>query len=1174
MTYPHTSPPIGAADSSGAAGTDGRSDADGASGIGASGIGAGIGAGIPASVPASPNFPAIEERILAFWKADSTFAASIDAREGCDEWVFYDGPPFANGMPHYGHLLTGYAKDLFPRFQTMRGKQVHRRFGWDTHGLPAELEAMRQLGITEKREIEEMGIARFNAVARESVLKYTSEWEDYVTRQARWVDFENDYKTLDVTFMESVIWAFKQLHEKNLAYEGYRVLPYCWKDETPLSNHELRMDDDVYKMRQDQSVTVTFPLDGVKAESLGLTGVKALAWTTTPWTLPTNMALAVGPAIEYAVVPSGPLGSADGAHGAAPSTAPSTTAAVAASTAQTETGFSEYLLATDTVGAHFKELGYESAAEATAAISRRILGAELDGVTYARLWDYYADTELWGTQNAWQILVAEYVATGEGTGIVHQAPAYGEDDQIVTGKAGIPVIISVDEGGKFLSVITEVAGQHVFDANKPLTQMLRADGRLFRVASYEHSYPHCWRCRNPLIYKAVSSWFVKVPEFRDRMTELNENINWVPDNVKDGQFGKWIGNARDWSISRNRYWGSPIPVWKSDDADYPRIDVYGSLAEIEADFGRLPLNADGEPDLHRPFIDELTRPNPDDPTGLSTMRRIEDVLDVWFDSGSMPFAQVHYPFENEQWFDTHNPADFIVEYIGQTRGWFYTLHALSTALFDRPAFKNVISHGIVLGSDGQKMSKSLRNYPDVSEVFDRDGADAMRWFLMSSSVIRGGNLVVTEEGIRESVRQFLLPLWSTYYFFTLYANAATGLGQQNAAGYTAVWRTDSTNTLDRYLLAKTRQLVIDVTAELEALDSPLAAAKLRDFADVLTNWYVRRSRDRFWAGENADAFDTLYTVLETVTRVAAPLIPLIGEEIWQGLTGGRSVHLEDWPDATLFPEDATLVETMDRVREIASSGLALRKVKNLRVRLPLAKLTIVAAGTEALEQFAGILRDELNVKAVAFESRGGESLESFGISRKLTINARALGPRVGKQVQQVIQSAKAGDWTVSADPASGLETVVVAGFPLEPAEYELELESADEANAIAFLADGGFVLLDTTMNAELAAEGLARDAIRAIQDTRKAAGLNVSDRIVLSMVAADDADFQSLRAFEQTIAGETLAVDFRLVQSDIPEIVAAQTAGVGAQRTVLTADKYANAGVLVIDVWKVTPTDV
>jgi len=1082
-------------------------------------------------VPSSPRFPAIEERVLAYWKHDGTFQASINQREGAEEWVFYDGPPFANGLPHFGHLLTGFAKDLFPRYQTMRGKQVHRRFGWDTHGLPAELEAMKQLGINEKSQIEEMGIAQFNDAAQASVLRYTEEWERYVTRQARWVDFDNAYKTLDVTFMESVIWAFKQLYDKGLAYEGFRVLPYCWHDETPLSNHELRMDDDVYKTRQDQSVTVTFPLDGVRAESLGLTAVKALAWTTTPWTLPTNLALAVGPDIVYAVVPSGPLGAGDGSA----------------------EGVADFLLALDTVAAYAKDLGYESAEAANAAVTKTVTGSQLEGVRYARLWDYYADTELWGTENAWQILVADYVATGEGTGIVHQAPAYGEDDQLVCAAAGIPVILSVDEGGKFLPNIADVAGLQVFDANKPLIQKLRTDERLLRVASYEHSYPHCWRCRNPLIYKAVSSWFVRVPEFRDRMSELNQEINWVPDNVKDGQFGKWVGNARDWSISRNRYWGSPIPVWKSDNPDYPRVDAYGSLAEIEADFGRVPLGAEGQPDLHRPYIDELTRPNPDDPTGKSTMRRIEDVLDVWFDSGSMPFAQVHYPFENQEWFDSHNPADFIVEYIGQTRGWFYVMHALSTAIFDRPAFTNVISHGIVLGSDGQKASKSLRNYPDVFETFDRDGADAIRWFEMSSSVIRGGNLIVSEEGIRAGVREFLLPLWSTYYFFTLYANAA---------GVSATWRTDSTNLLDRYLLAKTHQLIVDVTTELDALDSPMAAAKLRDFADVLTNWYVRRGRDRFWAGDDAQAFDTLYTVLETVARVAAPFIPLIAEELWRGLTGGRSVHLTDWPDAAQFPADDGLVAAMDRVREVASAGLALRKAKNLRVRLPLAKLTVVTAAG-GLATFDDILRDELNVKEVVVQNLEEHSLEAFGITRRLSVSARALGPRLGKQVQQVIQAAKAGDWVSTSST-----TVTVGGVLLEPGEFDLELEAASEASAIAFLPDGGFVILDTEITPELEAEGLSRDIIRAIQDTRKAAGFEVSDRITLALTGSSTDDIAALEKFAESIAAETLTVEMSFAVSADPETEAALDSMVGSQRATLAVGQYSNAGVLVIDLGK------
>ena len=1066
--------------------------------------------GPAADLAPSPRFPQIEEDVLAFWDRDETFRASIEQREGAPEWVFYDGPPFANGLPHYGHLLTGYAKDLFPRFQTMRGNKVDRVFGWDTHGLPAELEAMKQLGITEKDEIERMGVATFNAKARESVLEYTREWQDYVTRQARWVDFERGYKTLDVTYMESVLWAFKTLFDKGLAYEGYRVLPYCWRDETPLSSHELRMDDDVYKMRQDPSVTVTFPLVGPKAEALGLTGVRALAWTTTPWTLPTNLALAVGPDIRYVVLPAGPAGAADVHH---------TPEGVADDAV--EASAHRYLLAADLLAGYAKDLGYESAEDAAAAVQQEVTGAELDGVAYDRLFDYYADAEVWGTQQAWRILVDDYVTTTDGTGIVHQAPAYGEDDKRVADAAGIPTIVSLDDGGRFLPQVTDVAGELWMDANTPLIRILRQHGRLLRLQSYEHSYPHCWRCRNPLIYKAVSSWFVRVTDFKDRMIELNEQITWAPENVKHGQFGKWLEGARDWSVSRNRYWGSPIPVWKSDDPAYPRVDVYGSLEELERDFGRLPRDPEGNIDLHRPYIDDLTRPNPDDPTGRSTMRRIEDVFDVWFDSGSMPYAQVHYPFENREWFDEHSPADFIVEYIGQTRGWFYVMHALSTALFDRPAFTGVSCHGIVLGSDGQKMSKSLRNYPDVSEVFDRDGSDAMRWFLMSSSVLRGGNLVVTEEGIRAGVREFLLPLWNAWYFFGTYANAA------GPEGYEASWRTDSTDVLDRYILALTGDLVREVAADLEALDSTTACARLRDFAEVLTNWYIRRSRDRFWVGVTDDprsreAFDTLYTVLETLTRVAAPLIPLVAERVWQGLTGGRSVHLQDWPDAAAFAPAADIRTAMDAVRDVSSVANALRKKEGRRVRLPLPKLTVVVPDAASLAQFEDILRDELNVKAVALTELGEQTASEYGITHRLTVNARAAGPRLGKQVQQAIQAAKAGDW----QETDGV--VVAGGIPLEAGEYELVLETTGrpEGEALAVLPAGGFVLLETATTPELEAEGLARDVIRAIQDTRKGAGFAVSDRIALSLSFADDEDAAAVRSAFDTagVATETLAL--------------------------------------------------
>ncbi|WP_431795599.1 isoleucine--tRNA ligase [Microbacterium enclense] len=1111
-----------------------------------------------ASVVPSPRFPEIERDTLVFWDADDTFRASIANRDGAEEWVFYDGPPFANGLPHYGHLLTGYAKDVFPRFQTMRGKKVDRVFGWDTHGLPAELEAMKQLGITEKDEIERMGVAVFNGKARESVLEYTRDWQDYVTRQARWVDFERGYKTLDTSYMESVLWAFKTLHDKGLAYEGYRVLPYCWRDETPLSSHELRMDDDVYKMRQDPSVTVTFPLVGAKAEALGLTGVRALAWTTTPWTLPTNLALAVGPGIRYAVIEGGPHGAAD-VHRAPDGTPDEAIEATA----------HRYLLAEDLLPNYAKDLGYETPDAARQAVQTTILGAELEGVSYDRLFDYYADAETWGTGNAWKILVDDYVTVSDGTGIVHQAPAYGEDDKRLADAAGLPTIISLDDGGRFLSAVTDVAGELWMEANRPLIRLLKQGGRLLREASYEHSYPHCWRCRNPLIYKAVSSWFVRVTDVKDRLLENNQQITWVPENVKEGQFGKWLEGARDWSISRNRYWGSPIPVWKSDDPNFPRVDVYGSLAEMEADFGRLPRNADGEVDLHRPYIDDLTRPNPDDPTGRSTMRRIEDVLDVWFDSGSMPFAQVHYPFENHEWFDEHSPADFIVEYIGQTRGWFYVMHVLSTALFDRPAFTGVSCHGIVLGNDGQKMSKSLRNYPDVREVFDRDGSDAMRWFLMSSSVLRGGNLVVTEEGIRSGVREFLLPLWNAWYFFATYANAS-------GDGYTAEWRTDSTDVLDRYILALTGDLVRDVATDLEGLDSTTAAERLRDFAEVLTNWYIRRSRDRFWVGvtdnpSSREAFDTLYTVLETLTRVAAPLLPLVTERVWQGLTGGRSVHLEDWPDATAFPAAADIRTAMDTVRDVSSVANALRKREGKRVRLPLPRLTVVTPDAAGLAQFEDLVREELNVKDVRLVDLTPQSFDEFGLAQRLVVNARAAGPRLGKRVQQVIQAAKAGAW---AETGRGIvvqtpDGEVVLGLGEGTLETDASRLAEGEAVALLVAADG-FLVLDTSTTPELEAEGLARDMIRGIQDTRKAAGFDVSDRIALTLTFDDDTDARAVAdAFDLAgVASETLAEGVVLA-SRTERLIERGEAREPEFENVLAAKTYANVGAVTVSVARI-----
>ena len=999
-------------------------------------------------VDSQPNFPALENETLEFWATDGTFQASLDQRDtgtnGDNEYVFYDGPPFANGLPHYGHLLTGFVKDAVPRYQTMQGKRVERRFGWDCHGLPAEAEAERQLGISGRQAITDFGIEKFNEYCKESVLRYTSDWERYVTRQARWVDFANDYKTLDVSYMESVMWAFKTLWDKGLIYEGFRVLPYSWALETPLSNTETRMDD-AYKQVQDPALTVAFVL---------ATGESLLAWTTTPWTLPSNLALAVSPDVSYVRV----------RHNG-----------------------TVYILAEARLGAYEKELE-------GAEVLDTVLGSALVGRTYTPMFSYFADQP-----DAFRVIAGDFVTTEDGTGVVHLAPGFGEDDQRVCSENGIGLVVPVDSRGLFTSEVPDFLGMLVFDANPLIIRELKSRGVVLRHETYDHAYPHCWRTGKPLIYKAVSSWFVNVTAVKERMVALNEQITWVPEHLQHGSFGKWLENARDWTISRNRFWGSPIPVWRSDDPAYPRIDVYGSLAELERDFGVVVT------ELHRPVVDDLVRPNPDDPTGKSMMRRVLEVLDCWFESGSMPFAQVHYPFENQEWFDQHYPGDFIVEYIGQTRGWFYTLHVLATALFDRPAFSTCVSHGIVLGDDGAKMSKSLRNYPDPMNVFDTYGADAMRWYLLSSSILRGSDFAVTEEGIRDTVRQVMLPLWNSWYFLSLYANAESMTGEV---------RYDSTNVLDRYVFSKLKRLIEDTTVSMDQYDIFNACQQVRTFLDVLTNWYIRRSRDRFWKGDK-EAIDTLHTVLQVLTRIAAPLLPLTTEKIYKELTGLRSVHLEDWPDASIVPSDNELEKVMDQVRDVCSTTLSLRKVHSRRVRLPLGELTVASPLANALQSFVSIITDEVNVHKVTLTTELGQVAK-----HELQLIPAALGPRLGANTQKVIVAVKKGDWSINGDE------VIAGGVALEPHEFQVKLVAAagdTETIASAALADGqGIVLLNIELTDALLAEGAARDIVRMVQQARREAGLAVSDRIVLTLGLPDLLQSQ-VSQFETYIASETLA---------------------------------------------------
>ena len=1006
------------------------------------------------------DFPNLEEKVLDRWEKDNTFQVSVDSKPEESEYVFYDGPPFANGLPHHGHLLTGYVKDVVPRFQTMKGKKVERRFGWDCHGLPAEMEVEKELQVSGRSEITEYGIDKFNERCEESVLRFTEEWEKTVTRQARWVDFENDYKTMDPSYMESVMWAFKQLWEKDLIYEAFRVMPYSWGAETPLSNFEIRLDD-ATRPRQDPAVTVAFDLDTKENES---EKVRLLAWTTTPWTLPSNLALAVGAEIEYSK-----LKDSDG------------TIWIISSNALSR--YEEQLEDMEDLGT--------------------IRGSELIGKKYKPLFDFFDYRT-----DAFKVLEADWIDDQEGTGIVHMAPGFGEDDQTVCEANDISIgdVGPVDDKGCYTKEVKTWKGMNVFDANPEIISTLKSSGQLLRHDSYEHNYPHCWRTDTQIIYKAISSWYVKVTDLTEQLLANNQAINWIPGHVQNGRFGMWLEGARDWSISRNRFWGSPIPVWKSDNPDYPRVDVYGSIEEIEKDFGVKPDN------LHRPFIDELTRPNPDDPTGKSFMHRVPEVLDCWFESGSMPFAQVHYPFENKEWFDDHFPADFIVEYINQTRGWFYTLHVLATALFDRPAFQNVICHGILLAEDGAKLSKKLRNYTEPNEIFVKQGSDALRWYLMSANIVRGGDSRISDNGIDDVVRHVLLPIWNAYSFFTLYANVD---------GYEAKFRTESEHLLDRYLLAKTRQLVESVDSKMEDYDLPGATESIQAFIDALNNWYIRRSRDRFWEkrtkeneNEKKDAYDTLYTVLKIFSQVSAPFLPMIMEEIHTGLTGEQSVHLTDWPDSEILPEDKPLVENMDRIRDAASTALRLREDEGIRVRLPLSSMVIAGPGSSSLSNFLELLTDEVNVKEIKLI----EDLDEYA-TYSLQPNGSLLGPRLGKEVQSVFAAAKSGDWELNEDG-----TAKVADVLLNAEEFELGLQPHEGITAATLNSGDAIIILDTEITEDLAKEGIARDVIRQVQQARRDAELVVTDRIKIWLNGGETI-LDSVRTFEEYVTSQILATE-------------------------------------------------
>ena len=1013
-------------------------------------------------VSAKPDFPKLEKDILAYWETNNTFRKTLEKNREKDEFVMYDGPAFANGMPHYGHILTAYAKDLIPRYHTMRGKFVPRNIGWDCHGLPAEADAEKYLNISGRNEIIDFGIGKFNAVCKERVTMWENAWEGIYARMGRWIELDRSWRTMDITYMESVIWAFKQMFDKGLVYEGKYAIWYSYAAESTVSNSETKQDD-CYREREDTAVTVMFELD----DMIDGKPSYVLAWTTTPWTLTSNFALCAGPDIEYAVM---------------------------------EEGGKHYIIGDATREKYKKQLE-------NATLVKIIKGTELVGKTYKPLFDFFAHN----TTGAFKIVGADFVTTNDGTGVVHLAP-FGEDDLIIMQAEGIGWHAPVDGQGKFTKQVGAYAGMLVFDAVPVIVDDLKKSGKLVKREQFRHNYPHCWRTRVPLISMPLNSWYVDVPKFRDRSAELNKTISWLPENIRDGQMGKWLEGARPWAISRSRFFGVPLPIWKSDNPDFPRIDVYGSIAEMERDFGQKIES------LHRPYIDDVTRPNPDDPSGQSMMRRIPDVFDCWFESGAAPFASLHYPFNNKEWFETNFPSDFVVEYISQTRGWFYTLMNLATPLFDKVPFKTAICHGVVLDETGKKLSKSLRNYVDPTDVMEDLGADALRWFLMGSPVLTGGNLVIDTEckEISKSMRQVIMPLWSAYYFFTLYANAES---------INAFEIKGSNNLMDKYILSKMRTMVVNVTQLLDESRINECAPLFTEFMEILNNWYIRRSRERFWDGTDQDAFNTLYTVLITLCKTLAPFMPMTTEYIYRALTGAESVHMCDWPDVSEIVYDPRLENDIDKVQKIIATGKALREDNKLRTRLPLANMTIAMTNISSLDNaMKEIIADEMNVKQVIILDEVSNFADSFVFPITPKIAAR-LG---GQSLKDILPAIKSGNYEIKDG-----ELYVAGGLtpPLQGDEFEIRLTIKPGITGAALPDNTAVVVLDTQLTPELVAEGLARDALRFIQDSRKDAGLDVSDRIVLEYYADDELQ-RALKTHEAMIKDNALITELRITDTN------------------------------------------
>jgi len=1031
------------------------------------------------------SFPALEEALLDRWEAERIFERSIEERAEAEAYTFYDGPPFATGLPHYGHLVASILKDVVPRYWTMKGRRVERRWGWDCHGLPVENEAQKELGLDSVRDVDELGIEKFNEACRGLVLRYTTEWRSTIRRLGRWVDFDRGYLTMDPDFMETVWWIFRQLWDQGRIYEGHRVSPVSPALGTPLSNFEVALGPqekdpeskkDGHKRVQDPSVVVRFALEDEEAF--------LWAWTTTPWTLPSNLALAVHPEVEYVRV------------------------------RLTETGEVAYLEPSRL--AALQERGRVGETEELG----RLQGAELVGRQYEPLLPYFADRAVGadGSRQAFRVVAADYVDTASGTGIVHQAPAFGEDDFQTGQREGLPLVNPLDLSGVFDASVPDLEGLFAKDADKPLLARLKGEGKVVDQDTIVHAYPHCYRTDKPLLYMAISTWFMKVEELREQLVANNAQVRWVPEAVGSGRFGNWLESARDWNLSRNRYWGTPLPVWRCDEDPSDMVCV-GSRAELEQLAG---LEAGALADLHRDKIDQITFPSTR--TSGGTMRRISEVFDCWFESGSMPYAQSHYPFENQAAVEAILPAEYIAEGLDQTRGWFYTLTVLSTALFQRPAFQNVIVNGIVLAEDGEKMSKSKRNFPDPNIVLDKYGADALRLYLIDSPVMNAKDLRFQEAGVQERVRAVMLPLWNAYSFLTKYADV-NGWEPDGTAPDPAV------NDLDGWILSRQQSLFCAVEEHMGRYELFRVVPALVGFVDELTNWYIRRSRGRFQNGtdqaitdpDTLNAYRTLHHVLVTLSRALAPFLPFVSEEIHSNLDGAESVHLCDYPVANEAWIDGDLERRMELARLAVSLGRSLREQHGVRVRQALGALTAVAtdAGDRAaLEAGAALVADELNVKQVVVSTD-----ESELVSYSARPNLKVLGPRYGKQLKDVREelASLSGDDLARVVAGEGIPSARVEGLVFDAETLLVDRESRE--GTVTETERGVTVALDLTITPELRREGLAREVINRVQSQRRAAGLAFDDRIELDLACPAGELAEAIQAQWDGIAGEVLAVN-------------------------------------------------